>query len=87
MGFFFIFFWYLYWHNIIFILKYQKLYKQGKIKEAIPHLLIISDEFAELKKDRPEFMEKLISTIKANFSNFSIWFDISTYFGFYNLTV
>ncbi len=50
--------------STIDIYKYQKLYKQGKIKEAIPHLLIISDEFAELKKDRPEFMEKLISTAR-----------------------
>lgn len=50
--------------STIDIYKYQKLYKQGKVKEAMPHLLIITDEFAELKTDRPEFMEKLISTAR-----------------------
>ena len=50
--------------STIDIYKYQKLYKQGKVKEPMPHLLIITDEFAELKTDRPEFMEKLISTAR-----------------------
>ena len=43
------------------IYKYQRLYKEGKIKEAIPHLFIICDEFAELKSQQPEFMDNLIS--------------------------
>lgn len=46
------------------IYKYQKLYKQGAIKEAIAHLFIISDEFAELKAQQPEFMNELISTAR-----------------------
>ncbi len=44
------------------IYKYQKLYREGKVKEPIAHLFIICDEFAELKQQQPEFMEELIST-------------------------
>lgn len=43
------------------IYKYQKLYHEGKIKEPMPHLLIICDEFAELKQQQAEFMDELIS--------------------------
>ena len=41
--------------------KYQKLYREGKVKEPVPHLIIVSDEFAELKKEEPEFISELIS--------------------------
>ncbi len=41
--------------------KYQRLYKEGKAKEPLPHLVIVADEFAELKKEEPEFMAGLIS--------------------------
>ncbi|MBR3436319.1 MAG: hypothetical protein IKG97_01055, partial [Lachnospiraceae bacterium] len=40
---------------------YQKLYRNKRVKEPMPHLFIISDEFAELKKQQPEFMDELIS--------------------------
>ncbi|MBQ4263544.1 MAG: type VII secretion protein EssC [Bacilli bacterium] len=50
--------------STIDIYKYQKLYKSGVIKEPMPHLLIISDEFAELKDQQPEFMDDLISTAR-----------------------
>ena len=43
------------------IYKYQKLYHEGVVKTPIPHLLIICDEFAELKQQQEEFMEELIS--------------------------
>lgn len=43
------------------IYKYQKLYHEGVIKTPIPHLLIICDEFAELKQQQEEFMEELMS--------------------------
>lgn len=43
------------------IYKYQKLYHRGIVKKPIPHLLIICDEFAELKQQQPEFMDELIS--------------------------
>ena len=46
------------------IYKYQKLYHDGVVKEPIPHLLIISDEFAELKQQQPEFMDELISVAR-----------------------
>ena len=43
------------------IYKYQRFYKEGKLDEAIPHLFIVCDEFAELKSSQPDFMDKLIS--------------------------
>lgn len=43
------------------IYQYQKLYRNGVIKEPISHLFIISDEFAELKAQQPDFMDQLIS--------------------------
>lgn len=43
------------------IYKYQKLYRSGQIDRPMPHLFIISDEFAELKQQKPEFMDNLIS--------------------------
>ncbi|MCQ2516518.1 MAG: type VII secretion protein EssC [Saccharofermentans sp.] len=46
------------------IYKYQKLYRKGLVEEAIPHLFIVSDEFAELKSQQPEFMASLISTAR-----------------------
>lgn len=46
------------------IYKYQDYYRQGKLSEPMSHLFIISDEFAELKVQQPEFMDKLISTAR-----------------------
>lgn len=46
------------------IYKYQNLYRNGIVKEAVPHLFIISDEFAELKAQQPEFMAQLISAAR-----------------------
>ena len=43
------------------IYSYQRLYRSGKVQEPLPHLFIISDEFAELKQQEPEFMENLMS--------------------------
>lgn len=40
---------------------YTSLYKSGEAKVPIPHLFIIIDEFAELKREEPEFMRELIS--------------------------
>lgn len=50
--------------STIDIYKYQRLYREGKVKEPISHLFIISDEFAELKSQQPEFMSQLISTAR-----------------------
>ncbi|MCR4599308.1 MAG: type VII secretion protein EssC [Acetatifactor sp.] len=46
------------------IYKYQKLFRDGKVDEPVPHLFIIADEFAELKSQQPEFLEQLISTAR-----------------------
>lgn len=43
------------------IYKYQRLYHEGVVDEPIPHLLIICDEFAELKQQQHDFMDELIS--------------------------
>lgn len=43
---------------------YIKKYKAGEVSEPIPHLIIIVDEFAELKADQPEFMKELISAAR-----------------------
>lgn len=40
---------------------YTQLYKNGEAKIPIPHLFIIIDEFAELKREEPDFMRELIS--------------------------
>ena len=40
---------------------YTTLYKHGEVKEPIPHLFIVIDEFAELKREEPDFMRELIS--------------------------
>lgn len=50
--------------STIDIYKYQDLYRKGLVKEPISHLFIISDEFAELKDQQPEFMDQLISTAR-----------------------
>lgn len=46
------------------IYKYQRLYREHVVSEPLPHLFIISDEFAELKTQQPEFMEQLISAAR-----------------------
>lgn len=50
--------------STIDIYKYQRLYRDGKVKEPLSHLIIISDEFAELKKEQSDFMDELISTAR-----------------------
>jgi S-DNA-T family DNA segregation ATPase FtsK/SpoIIIE len=40
---------------------YTSLFKSGDAAEPIPHLFIIIDEFAELKREEPDFMKELIS--------------------------
>ena len=46
------------------IYKYQRLYREGLIEEPMAHLFIISDEFAELKSQQPEFLAELVSTAR-----------------------
>ncbi len=50
--------------STIDIYKYQKMYREKIVDEPMSHLFIISDEFAELKNQQPEFMDQLISTAR-----------------------
>ena len=51
-------------NNVNNISNYIKLYKAGKASIPIPHLIIVVDEFAELKAEQPEFMKELISAAR-----------------------
>ena len=41
--------------------EYTRLVRSGQATEAMPHLLIVVDEFAELRREKPEAMQRLIS--------------------------
>lgn len=43
---------------------YSRAFLAGKADMPMPHLIIISDEFAELKSEQPEFMAELVSTAR-----------------------
>ncbi|USK84004.1 type VII secretion protein EssC [Peribacillus asahii] len=43
---------------------YTDLYKQGRAKDPLPHLFLISDEFAELKSEEPDFIRELVSAAR-----------------------
>lgn len=51
-------------HDVNNINQYTKLFRTGEVTLPLPHLFIISDEFAELKKEQPEFMAELVSTAR-----------------------
>ena len=51
-------------NNVNSINQYTKLFKAGDATEPMPHLFLISDEFAELKKEQPEFMSELVSAAR-----------------------
>ncbi len=40
---------------------YTRLCREGRASQPMPHLLLVVDEFAELKKEEPEFMQEIIS--------------------------
>lgn len=44
--------------------KYIQKYKAGNVVVPLPHLIIIVDEFAELKAEQPDFMKELISAAR-----------------------
>ena len=44
--------------------KYIKKFKEGIVKTPLPHLILIVDEFAELKAEQPDFMNELISAAR-----------------------
>lgn len=43
---------------------YIRVYKDKKANIPLPHLILIVDEFAELKSEQPEFMKELISAAR-----------------------
>lgn len=40
---------------------YTKLYKNNETKIPVPHMFIVIDEFAEMKRDEPDFIQELVS--------------------------
>lgn len=48
-------------HGVNNINLYTRLYKNNEAKIPVPHMFIIIDEFAELKREEPDFMRELIS--------------------------
>ena len=48
-------------HGVNNINLYTKLYKNNEASLPVPHMFIIIDEFAELKREEPDFMRELIS--------------------------
>lgn len=50
--------------NVGNISDYIVEYKAGRVTEPLPHLLLVVDEFAELKAQQPEFMNELISAAR-----------------------
>ena len=43
---------------------YIRLFKEGKVQEPMPHLIMIVDEFAELKSEFPDFMKEIVSAAR-----------------------
>lgn len=48
-------------HGVNNINLYTRLYKNNEATIPVPHMFIIIDEFAELKREEPDFMRELIS--------------------------
>ncbi len=43
---------------------YSRLYKKGRVSVPLPHLILIVDEFAQLKQEYPDFMKELIAAAR-----------------------
>ncbi len=41
---------------------YMEKYRRGEAKEPLPHLFIVVDEFAEMKRQLPDIMDQFLST-------------------------
>lgn len=48
-------------HGVNNINLYTRMYKNNEASVPVPHMFIIIDEFAELKREEPDFMRELIS--------------------------
>lgn len=51
-------------HQVNHIDQYLAKFRAGIAPTALPHLILIVDEFAELKAEQPEFMKELISAAR-----------------------
>ncbi|MCL1851538.1 MAG: type VII secretion protein EssC [Peptococcaceae bacterium] len=51
-------------HGLNHVDAYQKLRAQESSLAPMPHLFIISDEFAELKREQPDFIKELVSAAR-----------------------
>lgn len=43
---------------------YQPRFRKGDLEEPLPRLVLVVDEFAELKMEQPEFIQELVSTVR-----------------------
>jgi len=50
--------------NVNHIDRYQQLYRDKIVDIPLPHLMIIAEEFAELKSQQPDFMHDLVSVAR-----------------------
>ena len=48
-------------HDVVFVLIDYKGGGMANLLAPLPHVIIVADEFAELKKEEPEFMSGLVS--------------------------
>lgn len=44
--------------------KYLALFRRGVVDDPMPHLVVVADEFAELKQQEPAFMDELMSAAR-----------------------
>lgn len=51
-------------YTVTHIDEYTSLHKSGVAEEPLPHLFLISDEFAELKNEEPDFIRELVSAAR-----------------------
>lgn len=51
-------------YSVTHINDYTSLVKQQLAEEPLPHLFLISDEFAELKNEEPDFIRELVSAAR-----------------------
>ncbi|MDQ2809058.1 MAG: type VII secretion protein EssC [Chloroflexota bacterium] len=43
---------------------YQQRYRRRQVPDPLPHLILIVDEFAELKAEQPDFIKELIGAVR-----------------------
>jgi len=51
-------------HGLTQVDQYLRKRRAGEVKDPLPHLVIVMDEFAELATGQPEFMRELMSVVR-----------------------